>query len=313
MSNFLNIVNGTTTQHALAQAGIPGDVSEYADVLHEGQVPADDDVDAFLRIRAQAIASFGWASFDEAYATGRAWQEALESFRDYDDVILWYEHDVFDQLLLIRLLNWWWQHAPVDPPMLVSPSDYLGPMSAAQLLAHYEARQRVTEAQLTLAASAWRAFTAPDPRELERIVRHENTAALPHLHGALLRMLEEYPSTVNGLGRTEQQIVEILAQSPLGAYDLFAANARREERVFMGDTTFFLRVRTLLTGPRAVVTGSLEEGVLRLTDVGERVLGGEADYIELNGLDRWIGGVRLTAASYWRWDGAHAVCVRAPS
>lgn len=307
MSKLLNIVNGTTTQRGLAQADIPGDVIEYADVLHEGPVPPDDDVESWLRIRAEFIAACGWESFERVFEAMRARQQSIESFRDYDDVILWYEHDVFDQLLLIRLLNWWWQHAPVDPPMLVSPADYLGPMPGTRLREYYAARERVTEAQLTLAASAWRAFTARDPAELVRIVQRENTAPLPHLHGALLRMLEEYPSTFNGVGRTEQQILEILGQSPLSAYDLFAANARREERVFMGDTTFLLRLRPLLSGPRPLLRGKLDEGALRLTDQGERVLHGNADHIELNGIGRWIGGVHLTGAAVWRWDGVECV------
>ena len=30
----------------------------------------------------------------------------LEAFADYDEVVLWFEHDLFDQLLLIRHLDW---------------------------------------------------------------------------------------------------------------------------------------------------------------------------------------------------------------
>jgi hypothetical protein len=48
---------------------------------------------------------------------------------------------------------------------------------------------------------------------------------------------------------------------------------------------------------------------LGVTGAGRRVLAGEADHVELNGIDRWVGGVRLHgAAARWRWDeGTEAV------
>jgi hypothetical protein len=42
---------------------------------------------------------------------------------------------------------------------------------------------------------------------------------------------------------------------------------------------------------------------LQLTATGTRVLAGEADHVQLNGIDRWIGGVHLHGRQIpWRWD-----------
>jgi hypothetical protein len=43
---------------------------------------------------------------------------------------------------------------------------------------------------------------------------------------------------------------------------------------------------------------------LELTDAGRAVLAGQADRVELLGIDRWLGGVHLQPDSLWRWDGA---------
>jgi hypothetical protein len=37
------------------------------------------------------------------------------------------------------------------------------------------------------------------------------------------------------------------------------------------------------------------------------VLRGEADRVELLGIDRWIGGVHITPQNVWRWD-PESVC-----
>ena len=299
----LHITNGDIVSEGIAAAGINGIAVAYADILHEGPVPPDDDPGAFTETRAAFLASCGWTSAEAGAPAHRRLAGAPAERRPYDEVVLWYEHDLFDQLLLIRLLSWWSRHAPQDPPSLVSPADYLGVQSPAQLAGLYAARQRVTEAQLVLAADAWRAVTAPEPTGIAQLLRGDRIGALPHLDGALRRLLEEFPSPVNGLGRTERQVLEILAQSPLTTFDLFTANARREERVFMGDATFFLRLDRMLAARRPLIERHGADAPLQITDNGRHVLDGAADDVALNGIDRWIGGVRLTPENVWRWDG----------
>ena len=47
-----------------------------------------------------------------------------------------------------------------------------------------------------------------------------------------------------------------------------------------------------------------DRGQLRLRAAGEQVLRGEADRVDLLGIDRWIGGTHITPDNVWRWDGA---------
>jgi hypothetical protein len=126
-------------------------------------------------------------------------------------------------------------------------------------------------------------------------------------------LLEEYPSTENGLGRTERQALELLAGGPRSPFDLFRATYPLEERPFMGDTTFWWRVRDLANAPSPFVElrvhgeapFRLPEGEVVLTDLGRAALDGRADWVELNGIDRWIGGVHLQGSrAAWRWDRA---------
>ena len=41
---------------------------------------------------------------------------------------------------------------------------------------------------------------------------------------------------------------------------------------------------------------------LRLTAIGIEVLAEYVDWAELNGMDRWLGGVHLTRENIWYWD-----------
>jgi hypothetical protein len=60
------------------------------------------------------------------------------------------------------------------------------------------------------------------------------------------------------------------------------------------------------------VTPSSRSTPVSVTDAGRRVLSGAADHVELNGIDRWIGGVHLVGPEPpWRFDeGTEAVARR---
>jgi hypothetical protein len=124
----------------------------------------------------------------------------------------------------------------------------------------------------------------------------------------------------DGLSGTERQGLREIAGGASTPAAAFVAAQRLEEAPFLGDTSFYRAIATIGRGPvRLLETHDgdplppappLSDGQvfsrlrLRLTDAGERVLRGEADRVELLGIDRWIGGTHVTAENLWRWDPA---------
>lgn len=104
---FLHIANGTSTADTIQKAGIPGETSIWADPLHEGPVPGSLTDEQLLEVRARHLASPD-SGLDPADTTAelRRWRRVIDARSSYDELVLWYEHDVFDQLNLIQLLNW---------------------------------------------------------------------------------------------------------------------------------------------------------------------------------------------------------------
>lgn len=94
----------------------------------------------------------------------------------------------------------------------------------------------------------------------------------------------------------------------------------------MGDTWFYRALCTLGQGRARLVEsddgtplppppplGDIQPFArlqLRLTATGEQALSGEADRVELLGIDRWIGGTHVTPGNTWRWDAAERRLVR---
>jgi hypothetical protein len=171
---------------------------------------------------------------------------------------------------------------------------------------------------LTAGREAWSAFRAADPGELERIAGFENHP-LEFLPGALIRQLEEFPSTLNGLSRSESQILETLQSGPLTFMDIFGACSKKEERIYCGDLTFARYIERMSLHPNPLLTRPSGDSIdapanekdfetfirepMVLTQSGRDVLAGKRDWIEMGGSDRWIGGVHLDGRDVpWRWN-----------
>jgi hypothetical protein len=202
---ILHVLNGDATRVILEDTDVPGDIAVWADVLYEGPCPAGLTQAEWRSVRARHHAPGGEDGEDgggegENVALLRDWNERLDRFDEYGEVVFWLEHDLFDQLLLIRHLHWL--------------SSAVADRSRARLIC-----------------------------------------------------IDRFP------GRT--RFLERLAsgRSPLVAHD--------------GRFS-----------PHAPPTGAFT-----LTADGQAVLDGRADSIDLNGIDRWMGGVHLTDGRY-RWTGA---------
>jgi hypothetical protein len=250
---------------------------------------------------------------------------------EYDEVVLWFEHDLYDQLLLIRALDTIVRLKPdttndtprenvslicIDRFPGVEPFYGLGQLTAAQLATLADTRRPVTGDQYALASHAWTAFRSSDPRELLQVAQLATTAerarnALPFLGAALMRFFAEYPSKAHGLSRTEELALRALADGPTAAGALFGAAQSHETRPFMGDWSFYDILRRLASArtPLVTVDGAgegpdMRAATIAATDAGREVIEGTQDAIALNGIDRWLGGVHLIGDDHspWRWD-----------
>lgn len=325
----LHIRCGSDIRHSLQLAGFEGDFLEFADPFCIGPVP-DLPPDELIPVRARFISEA--FPLKEADALARLQREyaALENLADYERLVLWFEHDSYDQLILAYILMRLGDQRPrprielvaVDAVPGVSRFIGIGQLAPDVLAWLWPQRKKVSDAQLALAKDAWTAITAPTPDPLDRLCRAE-TSALPLLGRALRRHLRELPSIRTGLGLSEQLTLEIVRDlGPLTvgrAYrELMMA---REPLPYLGDLMFWWLIQPLLAGknPALEVTDGQDaewpHRELTLTRTGSDLLSGSRHWLDLAPRERWIGGVRVPGSDgSWCYDsGANEVVWRRSS
>ena len=321
--SLLHITNGESAGDTLRQTTLGGAVLPWRDVLHEGPVPALPRHE-LLRTRAGLLADCGWGSRQVLLSSlERRDRQLLEALRDHREVVLWFEHDLYDQLQLLDVLAL--AHTAQTAPELIVIGSFpgkpsftgLGELTASELETLWPSRRRATPGALRAATGAWAAVRAPEPTALAARATHE-AVDLPFLAPALRRWLEELPAPADGLSRTERSSLRAIAAGATTPPAAFVGAQRREDAPFLGDTWFYRALAALGQG----TTRLLETGdgtplppppplgdsqrfallQLRLTATGERTLRGQADRVDLLGIDRWIGGTHITPDNTWRWD-----------
>ncbi len=331
---MLHITNGDSTGTKLRQAALSGEIVAWNDVLHEGPVPAGLSLDALRPVRARFIADRGWGAYVDVLAAFARRDDALARCHDHDEIVLWFEHDLYDQLQLLQLLDWF-AGRDLGATRLslicvgafpgVDPFHGLGQLTSAQLASLFPTRHAITPAELTLGRDAWAVFRSPDPTAILGLLAGD-TSDLPFLAGALRRHLEEFPSVNDGLSRTERQLLEAVAAGVRTPVDIFLAHQTKEEHPFMGDTTLWSHLHGLSQGRQPLITldgggpfalpWECDDAAFRAQSVavtarGRAVLMGETERVTYDGIDRWLGGVRLQGTDApWRWDGQRASLVR---
>jgi len=307
MSRTLHVANGTSVTDTLALTGIPGTRSIWADPLYEGPVPGGLTDDELVDVRTRFHLG-DYQPDEDRWNDLRRWREVIDDHASYDELVLWFEHDLFDQLNLIQLLSYLRLRPPSGRTVsLICINSFpgrpdfhgLGELPAEALASLFETRRPVMKAEYALAERAWQAFREPTPEALDRF-RRSDTSALPYLARALERFLEDYPSTRDGLSRTERRLLS-LAEEGLPVARAFPRMHQGEDAYYIGDESFMTLIEELSSTSPPLVEAA--DGSISLTAEGREVFAGRKDRVSY-GLDRWMGGVRLKTGEtpIWRWN-----------
>src|SRR5690606_10095198 len=174
----------------------------------------------FIETRARFIASSYRIDFPDALSRLQREYAGLATLGDYDHVVLWFEHDSYDQLILAFLLYFIATLRPqtqldlicVDQVPGVERFVGLGQLSPELLIWCWEnARQPVTHDMLAFGQKVWPAIRASKPDALRTIINHRQSP-IPCMIEALDRHLRELPDPESGLGLTQELTLQIIRE-----------------------------------------------------------------------------------------------------
>jgi len=298
----LHIRCGSDLQKSLPVAGLAGDFLEISNPFPQGRVPPSEPLEKFVEIRRQFIVDHYAPHIpqlkpEQAGDDFRREEQRLRQLPgDYQRIVLWFEHDAFDQLCFAYIA----QHlsrANLDGIVLelVQVENYpgidrfigLGQLSTQpqNLALLWQQRRPLTARDINIGCRIWQAFTGPNPSELWALTQEKNSP-LPLMQSALFRMLQELPWKTDGLSLTQRLTLQLVQREQnrekeqeqkqdqgsiggVGRRRLFCfLTAETEPQPFLGDLMFFSVLDELCQAREPALV--LLEGEVEQSDVKKK-------------------------------------------
>jgi len=301
---MIHLHNGDSVAITARRALLPGRHVSFRETFISGPVRPDLRSHEWIEERARFISAYYGEHLLRTRNEMLEQEQMLDAIRDDEEIVLWFEHDLFCLAnflyLLVRLSKARRLSAVWCPRAL-------GSMTEEELVTAYMSRAAVPPLMLRIAAEAWKSYTAPDAAALNRFVQQEWPDFAFLREGMTLHAMR-FPSTRNGLGEVEQRAMAGIDDGATDFGSLFARFDANPPRYGFGDGEFLRHLRRLASCAVPMITitetgdGAPPKALFGMTPAGRKVLAGEADFIELNNADQWLGGVHLTSDSLWRWD-----------
>src|SRR5687768_10535920 len=122
---FLHILNGDATRAVFQHSGIEGDVIVCREMLCEGRTPSTRDMSRFFEERAAFLQQAYGIDSASYLADVERDKKLLQDASAYDEIVLWFEFDLFCQVNLVFVLYYLSQLSVKLPPVsLVQPDHH---------------------------------------------------------------------------------------------------------------------------------------------------------------------------------------------
>ncbi len=292
MSSQLHITNGDILTEKLRTLKLQGDIITWREMLCEGKTETNVGSESFWKTRFEFL--------NKNYKISKSWfiDKTLKEYRTLcnhkqeDHIVLWFEHDLFDQINMLAVISWLKTHRPYAQISLVSGDGEgksanllgLGSLNDDQLRKLFNNRTLLTQDDVEYADYVWQLYCSDNPIRLENL-KDFDSFQFAHLSGAIEAHLLRFPTIKNGLNAVENNILKLAVDTkPRTKLALLNTVLNNQGVYGFGDTQYervITKLKPLFSNFNPV----------RLSKKGKEILEGKTSYYScIQENDAYLGG-----------------------
>ncbi|WP_209400505.1 DUF1835 domain-containing protein [Pseudozobellia sp. WGM2] len=292
MSSLLHITNGDSFTEKLKSLKLKGDIITWREMLCEGKTLTNVGSESFWKARFEFL--------NKNYKVSKSWfiEKTLKEYRSLcnhkqqDEIVLWFEYDLFCQVNMIAVLSWLKANRKYAQISLVCSgkedgSDKLfglGELSDEKLLELYKNKIELTQDDIEYADYVWQLYCSDNPIRLENLSDFSDYQ-FEYLPEALQAHLQRFPSIKNGLNAMENNILKIGRDKKPTSKKAFISEILQDQGFLgFGDSQYdraLTRMKPLFTAFNPV----------RLSRKGKEILDNKTSYYaRIQDTDVYLGG-----------------------
>lgn len=255
MNKTIHVLNGDSTAQILDKSNIDGDIVVWREMLCEGPLHTNVGSDEFWGNRYTFFENEIGVERLEYFDKTIKEIVKLEDVSNYNEVVLWFEFDLFCQVNLLALCTYLLSNYvkkanyflvctgkkegkdKLQPLSNYSPEDYKN---------LYKNKILLSKANLEYAKQCWNVYVKNDFEELKNF-NFNQSSKFEYLQLAMNQHLNSFPSK-NGFNQIENKILETINSNPLSDSEIVKNLLiwQEKETVYgFGDLQYFMYLKRL--------------------------------------------------------------------
>lgn len=293
-SKTIHIINGDGLAAKMMELDIPGEIIVWRELLCEGPTVQEVGSAEFVEIRKKFVGEAYGISAENYEEKFVSQLEKLRQLEEYEEVILWFEFDLFCHINMIAAISFFLNHKKEVPMHLVCSKKLKGEnghkpltqLNAKQLFNHFQNKIALTSDDLQMAIFIWELYCSNNPLQLKaQIKKHSN---FEYLSSCIRAHIERFPNSKTGINSLERNVLAIVQRNMISSENQLLGYALEYQGYYGYSDDQMQRLLKKLRDFYKV-----EKERVILSEKGDAVMEGNKNfYRELNN-NEYFGGAKM--------------------
>ncbi len=253
-TSILHITNGDSTTDYLRKLKFSGEFITWREMLCEGKTITNVGSEQFWKTRFDFLKSSYKVSKKKFIDYTLKEYRNLCQKKNQDEIVLWFEYDLFCQINMIAMISWLKKHRKEQQISLVCSGKVKGSkkllglseLSQNQIEEHYKNRIELTTDDIEYADYIWQLYCSDSPLRLETVHKFNPMSPFQYLTAALEAHLQRFPSIENGLNAVENFVLETTHNHQLSSEKALIEKLLSSQKVYgFGDVQYLEKIQRL--------------------------------------------------------------------
>ncbi|MCH4823133.1 DUF1835 domain-containing protein [Gramella lutea] len=289
----LHIVNGDSLTEQMQELNLPGELVVWRELLCEGPTLQKIDTD-FFKLRKKFLRKTYNISSENYEERFIAEVKKLKAVKDYDNVVLWFEFDLFchiNMLAAIRCISEKKHDAPISlvcSKKLEGEKEFLplSQLSIKELQNHYENRIELNTEDIEVALLIWELYCGNNPLKLKPQIKVVTN--FEYLSSCIRAHIERFPNSITGINTLEKNILRLIESHEIKSQNHLLGYALQYQGYYGYSDTQMERLLNKLS-----IFFQVNEDRLALSENGQLALEGKKNFYRDLKNEDCFGGTKM--------------------
>ena len=289
----LHIVNGDSLTEQMQELNLPGEVVTWRELLCEG--PTLQEINSeFFKLRKKFLRKTYNISSDNYEERFVAEVKKLKTFNDYDDVVLWFEFDLFCHINMLAAISCLSEKEKKTPISLVCSKKLegekehkpLSQLSLDELKNHHQNRIHLNTEDIEVANLIWELYCGNNPLKLKPQIKTPTN--FEYLSSCIRAHVERFPNSITGINSLERNVLKLIENHDIKSQHHLLGYALQ----YQGYYGYSDNQMERLIDKLSIFFKSVDDKLI-LNENGELALAGKKNFYRELKNDEYFGGTKM--------------------